>query len=175
VRNLSQNLKPAHLFTARNPKMKNKIIALVTLLSSMATIGMSMPASAQVVNQSSIGPSVLFGNGQSAIGIDSKFPLSDNFSLRPFIYFPNSGTDFGTALTYDITLRNTDSTLQITPFVGGSVDVNTGSNSVTTVSLVGGADLDLSESIRLKGSVIVPLSTDRGQGTGIAIGAGFRF
>jgi hypothetical protein len=159
--------------------MKKQIIAFFALLSSMATVGMTIPASAQsvpVVRQSSIGPSVLFGNGQSAIGIDSKFSLSDNLSLRPFVYFPNGGTDFGTALTYDITLRNNDSSLLITPFVGGSVDVNTGgASSVTTVSLVGGADLDLSESIRLKGSIIVPLSNDRGQGTGIAVGAGFRF
>jgi hypothetical protein len=155
--------------------MKKLIIASIALISSITSIGTSLPASAQVVGQSSIGPSVLFGNGQTAVGIDSKFSLSDNFSLRPFVYFPNGGTDFGTALTYDINLRNTDNTLQITPFVGGSVDVNTGGNSVTTVSLVGGADLDLSESIRLKGSLIVPLSTDRGQGTGIAVGAGFRF
>lgn len=158
--------------------MKKQIIAFAALLSSMATIGMTTPASAQsvpVVRQSSIGPSVLFGNGQTAVGIDSKFSLSDNISLRPFVYFPNNGTDFGTALTYDIALRNNDSSLLITPFVGGSVDVNTGGNSVTTVSLVGGADLDLSESIRLKGSIIVPLSNDRGQGTGIAVGAGFRF
>jgi hypothetical protein len=158
--------------------MKKQIIAFVALLSSIATIGMTTPASAQsvpVVRQSSIGPSVLFGNGQTAVGIDSKFSLSDNISLRPFVYFPNNGTDFGTALTYDIALRNNDSSLLITPFVGGSVDINSGGNSVTTVSLVGGADLDLSESIRLKGSIIVPLSNDRGQGTGIAVGAGFRF
>ncbi len=158
--------------------MKKQLIAFAALLSSIATIGMTTPASAQsvpVVRQSSIGPSVLFGNGQTAVGIDSKFSLSDNISLRPFVYFPNNGTDFGTALTYDIALRNNDSSLLITPFVGGSVDVNTGGNSVTTVSLVGGADLDLSESIRLKGSIIVPLSNDRGQGTGIAVGAGFRF
>lgn len=169
--------------------MKTKLIAFVALLSSILTVGMTTPASAQVeppsplppssppqVRQSSIGPSVLFGNGQTAIGVDSKFSLSDNISLRPFIYFPSNGTDFGTALTYDIPLRNNDSSLVITPFVGGSVDYNSSNgNNVTTVSLVGGADLDLSDSLRLKGSLIVPLSTDRGQGTGISVGAGFRF
>ncbi|NJR32916.1 MAG: hypothetical protein HC778_09095 [Chamaesiphon sp. CSU_1_12] len=169
--------------------MKTKLIAFVALLSSIVTFGMITPASAQVeppsplppssppqVRQSSIGPSVLFGNGQTAIGVDSKFSLSDNISLRPFIYFPSNGTDFGTALTYDIPLRNNDSSLVITPFVGGSVDYNSSNgNNVTTVSLVGGADVDLSDSLRLKGSLIVPLSTDRGQGTGISVGAGFRF
>ncbi len=156
--------------------MKKHIIALATILSSIAAFGMSTPASAQLVRQqNSVGPSILFGNGQTSIGIDSKFGISSNLSLRPFVYFPNSGTDFGTALTYDLPLVNTDSTLLITPFVGGSVDVNTGSNSVTTFSLVGGADLDLSDSLRLKASLIIPLSTDRGQTTGLAVGAGFRF
>ncbi|PSB58732.1 hypothetical protein [Chamaesiphon polymorphus] len=169
--------------------MKTKLIAFVALLSSIVTLGMTTPASAQIeppsplppssppqVRQSSIGPSVLFGNGQTAIGVDSKFSLSDNISLRPFIYFPSNGTDFGTALTYDIPLRNNDSSLVITPFVGGSVDYNSSNNTnVTTFSLVGGADVDLSDSLRLKGSLIVPLSTDRGQGTGFSVGAGFRF
>lgn len=156
--------------------MKKSIIALATILCSITTFGISRPASAQVASQSSIGPSVLFGNGQTAIGIDSKFGVSENLSLRPFVYFPNSSTDFGAALTYDLPLRNTSSTLAITPFVGGSVDYNTNSgNNVTTVSLVGGADLDLTDSLRLKASLIVPLSTDRGQSTGVAIGAGFRF
>jgi hypothetical protein len=168
--------------------MKTKLIAFVTLLSSIVTLGMTTPASAQVeppsplppspaqVRQSSIGPSILFGNGQTAIGVDSKFSISDNLSLRPFIYFPSNGTDFGTALTYDIPLSNNDSSLIITPFVGGSVDYNSGNNvNVTTFSLVGGADVDLSDSLRLKGSLIVPLSNDRGQGTGFSVSAGFRF
>jgi hypothetical protein len=153
--------------------MKKYIVSLVALLSSIATVGTSLPASAQV-GQSSIGPSVLFGNGQTSIGIDSKFGVSENLSLRPFIYFPNNGTSFGTSLTYDLPLRNTDSTLLITPFVGGSVAVNTGNNSVTTLGLVGGADFDLSDNLRLKASVVVPV-TDSNQGTGIAVGAGLRF
>ena len=153
--------------------MKNIVSA--TFLSAIAALGMSNSASAQVVGQSSIGPSVLFGNGQTAIGIDSKFGISENLSLRPFVYFANSGTDFGTALTYDLPLRNTDNNILITPFVGASIDVSTGGNSITTAGLVAGADLDLSDSLRLKASLIVPLSTDRGQTTGVTVGAGFRF
>jgi hypothetical protein len=157
-------------------KMKKSLIALFTIVCSMTTLGISRPASAQIATQSSIGPSVLFGNGQTTIGVDSKFGVSENLSLRPFIYFPNNGTQFGTALTYDLPLTNTASTLAITPFVGGAVDYNSGNNNnVTTVSLVGGADVDLTDSLRLKGSLIVPLSTDRGQSTGVAIGAGIRF
>ncbi|WP_373540995.1 hypothetical protein [Chamaesiphon sp.] len=154
--------------------MKNNII-LATCLSAIATLGVITPAKGQLLGQSSIGPSVLFGNGQTAIGIDSKFGISDNLSLRPFIYFASSGTDFGTALTYDFPLRNAENNIVITPFVGASIDVATGSNSITTGGLVAGADLDLSDSLRLKASLIVPLSTDRGQTTGVTVGAGFRF
>ncbi len=154
--------------------IKNNIL-LATFLSAIAAMSMTTPARGQLVGQSSVGPSILFGNGQAAIGIDSKLGISDNLSLRPFIYFANSGTDFGTALTYDFPLRNADTNILITPFVGASIDISTGSNSITTAGLVAGADLDLSDSLRLKASLILPLSTDRGQTTGVTVGAGFRF
>jgi hypothetical protein len=154
---------------------KHLIITLAFLCSAVATFGISKPANAQFA-QSSIGPSVEFGNGQTVFGIDSKFGIRENLSLRPFIYFPNGGTDFGTALTYDFNLRNSANTLQLTPFVGGSVDFNTGDGtSTTSFGLVGGVDLDLSDSLRLKGAIIVPLSNDQGQTTTVTVGAGLRF
>jgi opacity protein-like surface antigen len=163
--------------------MKQHIIALALLCSSIATFSMSKPANAQPSESSlaesrrwSIGPSAEFGNGQTVFGIDSKFGISNNLSLRPFVYFPSGGTNFGTALTYDITLSNNAETLQLTPFVGGSVDFNTGDgNSTTSFGLVGGVDLDLTDSLRLKGAVNVPLSNDRDRTTTFTVGAGLRF
>jgi hypothetical protein len=99
---------------------------------------------------------------------------SDYFK-KLIVYFASSGTDFGTAITYDFPFRRTDNNLLITPFVGASIDVNTGGNSITTAGLTGGADFDLSDSLRLKAAVIIPLSSDRGQTTGVTLGAGFRF
>jgi hypothetical protein len=156
--------------------MKKHIIALALLCSSVATFGMSKPASAQF-SQNSIGPSVGFGAGQTVFGVDSKFGISENLSLRPFVYFPNSGTKFGTALTYDLNLSNNNpDSLQLTPFVGGSVDFNTtNGNSITSFGLVGGVDLDLTDSIQLKGALIIPLNNDRGQSNTVTVGAGFRF
>jgi hypothetical protein len=156
--------------------MKKYLIALALLCSSLATFGMSKPASAQL-GQSSIGPSVEFGNGQTVFGVDSKFGISDNLSLRPFVYFPSGGTKYGTALTYDITLSNNANTLQLTPFVGGSVDLNTGdgNNNTTSFGLVGGVDLDLTDSLRLKGAVNVPLNNGQDRDTNITVGAGIRF
>ncbi len=155
--------------------MKKHIIALALLCSSFASLGMSKPANAQL-SQSSIGPSLEFGNGQTVFGVDSKFGISDNLSLRPFVYFPNSGTKFGTALTYDLPLTNNANTLQLTPFVGGSVDFNTGNgNSTTSFGLVGGVDLDLTDSLRLKGALNVPLNNGQDRDTTFTVGAGFRF
>jgi hypothetical protein len=159
--------------------MKKRIIALTLLCSSVATFGISKPASAQLSTEPlrwSIGPSVEFGNG-TAFGVDSKFGISNNLSLRPFVYFPDRGTKFGTALTYDLPLANTANTLQLTPFVGGSVDFNTGNgnNNTTSFGLVGGADLDLTDSLRLKGAINVPLNNGQNRDTTFTIGAGFRF
>jgi hypothetical protein len=155
--------------------MKKHIISLVLLSSSLATFGMSNPANAQP-SQSSIGPSVEFGNG-TAFGVDSKFGISNNLSLRPFVYFPDSGTKFGTALTYDLPLSNNARTLQLTPFVGGSVDFNTGNgnNNTTNFGLVGGVDLDLTDSLRLKGAVDVPISNGQDRSTTFTAGVGIRF
>ena len=55
--------------------MKKYLIALALLCSSVATFGMSKQASAQL-SQSSIGPSVEFGNGQTVFGADSKFGIT---------------------------------------------------------------------------------------------------
>jgi hypothetical protein len=159
----------------RQPKMNKNIAVLSVLCSSIAILCINAPARADV-GQNSIGPSIQIGGGNTNLGIDSKFGISDNISVRPFIYFPNGGTDFGTALTYDFNLKNTDAKLPITPFVGGSVDVNSNNGStLTTIGLVGGADFDITDTVRLKAAVIIPLDTSSGQATAVTLGAGYRF
>ena len=154
--------------------MKKNIVALVMLCSSVVALGMSDPAKAEM-GKNSIGPSVSIGGGTTAIGIDSKFGVSDNLSIRPFVYFPSNTTEFGSALTYDFNLTNTGNKVQITPFLGGAVNVATGSGvSATTISFVGGADFDVTDSIQLKASLDVPLSNN-GSVTTVNLGAGFRF
>lgn len=133
------------------------------------------PLAKPEVGKNTIGPSISLGGG-AAIGIDSKFGISENLSLRPFIYFGNGGTDFGTALTYEINLRNANGSNKFSPFIGGAVDIATGnSNSVTTASLVAGTEYELTDSIQLKAAINVPLTSSQGQSTDVTIGAGFRF
>jgi hypothetical protein len=155
--------------------MKKNIVALVMVCSSVVALGMSAPAKAEL-GTNTIGPSLKIGGGQTAIGIDSKFGLSDNLSLRPFIYFPSGNTSFGSALTYDFNLTNTGSRVQITPFLGGSVDIATGSgvSNSTTVGFVGGADFDVTDSVQLRAALGVPISSNNSS-TNVTLGAGFKF
>jgi hypothetical protein len=168
--------------------MNKNIIAFITICTSIAAVSIGAPARADSnlgTAQNTIGPSVGFGSGQTVFGADSKFAINDNVSLRPFVYFPSGGTDYGTAITYDIKLINASpnrrgrlifSDNPLTPFVGASVDVNTvGGKNITTPNFVAGADLALNESVQLKGQVVVPLNTDRGQATTVTVGAGLRF
>jgi hypothetical protein len=133
------------------------------------------PLAKSEVGKNTIGPSISLGGG-AAIGVDSRFGISENLSLRPFIYFGNGGTDFGTALTYDINLRTANSSNKFSPFIGGAVDIATGSNtSVTTASLVAGTEYELTDTIQLKAAINVPLTSSQGQSADVTIGAGFRF
>lgn len=154
--------------------MKKNIVALVVLCSSVMGLGIITPAQAQM-GRSTIGPSLAIGGGQTSVGIDSKFGVSDNVSVRPFVYFPSGGTFFGSALTYDFNLTNMGSRVQITPFLGGAVSIGTGGiNNSTTVGLVGGADFDVTDTIQLKASLNVPITSNNSYTT-VNLGAGLRF
>jgi hypothetical protein len=153
--------------------MKKHIVALVTICASVIALGMSAPARAE---KSVIGPSLAIGSGQTAIGIDAKFGVSENLSIRPAIYFPSGGTVFGASLTYDFDLSR-QSKVQITPFVGGGVLIASGNNgggSSTNAFFTGGADFGVTDSIDLKAALIVPFSSNNSS-TLVTLGAGFKF
>ncbi len=156
--------------------MKKNIVALVMLCSSVATLAMSAPARAGM-GSNSVGPSLLITNGTTSIGVDSKFGISDNISIRPSVYFPSGGTLFGASLTYDFDVSRS-SKLQITPYLGGGVLVgvanNRGGGSETLTFFTGGADFGISDSVDLKAALNVPLSSN-GSTTAVSIGAGFKF
>ena len=155
--------------------MKKNIVALVMLCSSIATLAMSAPARAGM-GSSSVGPSLLITNGTTSIGVDGKFGISDNISIRPAVYFPNGGTVFGAALTYDFDVSRS-SKLQITPYLGGGLSIisaNGGGGSLTQTFFTGGADFGISDSVDLKAALLVPLSSNNST-TGVTLGAGFKF
>ncbi len=155
--------------------MKKNIVALVMLCTSVAALGMSAPAKAEM-GKNTIGPSLSIGGGSTVLGIDSKFGVSENLSLRPFITFPSGGTTFGTSLTYDFDIaRNSNSRIQITPFVGGGVEVASGGGSNNTQAFfTGGADFGVTDTVELKAALEVPLSSNNSS-TSVTLGAGFKF
>jgi hypothetical protein len=150
-----------------------KILTALTIATSVLAVA-QVPAMAGGVGNNTIGPSVRLGNGNSVFGVDGKFGLADNISLRPYVAFPSGGTNFGTSLTYDFDLRR--SANPITPFIGAGIDIgssNNGGNSVTTGFAQVGADFNVSDQFALLGSVNIPFS---GNGsTNVTLGAGFRF
>jgi hypothetical protein len=155
--------------------MKKSLATLIAIGSTIAALGAISPAQAQM-GKNSIGPSLQFGNSSTTFGIDSKFGVNESLSIRPFIYFPSGGTLFGSGLTYDFNLQNSSNKVQITPYLGGAVEIANanGGGSTTTVAFVGGADFDVTESVQLRGGLFVPLSSN-GRATTFNIGAGFRF
>ncbi len=155
--------------------MKKNIVAVVVMLcASISALGMSAPAKAEM-GKNAIGPSLLLGNGNTTIGVDSKFGVNENLSLRPFVYFPSGATLFGSSLTYDFNIVS--SSAKITPFLGGGItfaSANNGGNSNTTVFLTGGADFAVTDSVELKAALDVPLSSNNSS-TNVRLGAGFQF
>jgi hypothetical protein len=155
--------------------MKKVLFALATACTAAA---ISAPAQAGGAGSSSIGPAVLFGNGNSAIGAEGKFGVSDNLSIRPLIFFPNGGTIYGGSLTYDFDLSSRGSgNSKISPFVGGGLLVesfNNGGNSTSVGYFTGGADFAVSDAIDLKAAIDIPFSGNNSS-TLFSVGAGFRF
>ncbi len=149
--------------------VKKILLSLAILLGSFSMV---RPAQAGM-GQNNIGPSVIFGSGETSIGVSARFAISDNFSIRPNIYFPASKTIFGAALTYDLQAPDTDR--KLIPYLGLGVRFNSGdsNNNVTTPYFTAGADYDLDSNIVLKGNVSVPFSSD-GATTTVAIGVGLR-
>lgn len=144
-------------------------LAIPTLI-----VAIGVMSSAQAQSNNTVGPSVLFNGGNTFFGVDSKFGITDNFSLRPVVYFGNGATLLGADLTYDFTLPKYS---KLTPFigVGGAIAFASGSNS-TVAAVVGGADFDISDTIQLKAALSFPVvSSNASNSTFLQLGAGLKF
>jgi len=154
--------------------MKKLSLLPAILMTLVATAVTQSPQAALAggIGNNYIAPSVTFGGGSSVFGIDSKFGIADNVSLRPYVAFPSGNTQFGTSITYDWDLRR--ASVPITPFVGLGLNLETGgSNNTTTGFAQLGADLNVSDSVALLGSVAIPFNNN--SSTSVTLGAGLRF
>ena len=154
--------------TLSKTTMKSLLLSLAILTSLFGTI---QPAQAEI-GRNDIGPSIIFGSGDTSLGVAAHLGISDNLSLRPNIYFEPSATVFGTAVTYDFQAIDTER--KLTPYAGLGVRFNSGNNNVTTAYFTGGADYNLDGSIVLKGNLSIPFSSN-GASTTVGLGAGLSF
>ena len=150
-------------------------IKLITIaLLSIATLTMTRPAQAQP-KPSQIGPSVSFGGGKSVFGLDARFPVSQNISIRPNLRFPSGGVVLGTSATYDFATYGMNG--QLEPYVGAGLNIYTGDNNNNGANVtgyaIGGADYALSDQFTLKGSVAIPFKSE--YFTDITLGVGYKF
>jgi hypothetical protein len=153
--------------------MKKNIITFLKLGSLVTALGVSAPAQAEM-SGNWIAPSLTSTSSGINYGIDSKFGITNNISIRPFAYFPSKGTTVGSALTYDLNLT-TRNRFRIDPFVGGYVSTTGGNNSQSVFGFVAGSDFPLSDGFALKAALHVPFNGGSNQNAGINLGAGIRF
>jgi hypothetical protein len=166
--------------------MNIKLITIAAL--SITTLGLASSAQAQQAparyrsytsapnRPIQIGPSVSFGGNSTVFGIDSRFPISQEFSLRPSVRFPTGGVAFGAAATYDFNLARS-SDRQLEPYVGAGFNVNTGDNTNNGANIsgyaIGGVDYSLTDQFALKGSVTFPFKPE--YATNFTVGLGYQY
>lgn len=151
--------------------MKKILLALAVLVAAVTQV----PGQANAgtgPGENYVGPALNFGNGQTTVGVNSKFGVSDNLSIRPFLSFPSQGTEFGASVTYDFDLSRSQT--DIKPFAGAGINFSSGSGvSDSTVFLQAGADFNISREFSINGSLNVPLRTNNS--TYLSLGGALRF
>jgi Opacity family porin protein len=138
-----------------------RILSALTV-AAIATVALQSSASA-APKKPYIGPQVEL-NGLTGFGAIGRFPLSDDFSLRPAVTIFNGGALITGTVSYDF-----DTKSPLTPYVGIGY-------SVLTISGFGGVgagftgqagvDYAISDSFDLNANL---------KFTGISVGAGFKF
>jgi hypothetical protein len=111
--------------------------------------------------------------GGTSFAIISKLGLTEVISVRPSILILR---DFATILlpvTYDLAPQQSFGDLQFSPYVGGGVAINTGSNSSVGPMITAGFDIPLSSRFTI--NVAANLAFLRTTDLGILVGVGYNF
>ena len=125
-----------------------------------------------------IGPALGFGNGTTAFGAVSRFPLSDSLSLRPSAVFGGGGTVIRVPITYDFIFGDKEPFERnpvVTFNIGGGIQYASGFNNSNDgqFGLLGtfGVDINLFEGI----AIVASYNTNFNNVNGTNIGLGFEF
>jgi hypothetical protein len=130
------------------------------------------------IPQNYVGPAIGIGNGSSAFGIISRFPFSENYSIRPSAVFGNKNTVIRVPLTYDFALGDKEPFERnplLTFHAGGGLQFSSrgGTGQGDKFGLLGtiGVDVNLYDGI----AILASYNTDFGEVNGTNIGLGFEF
>jgi hypothetical protein len=147
----------------------HKFLAFCVLFVTLGAIELTLPQAARAeYNDGYIGPSVTFGDGKTAIGINAKMRLGDRFSFRPY-WIPS--VRYGASLTYDF--RSGEPGAGIAPFVGFGWGVNTEKNPNSSGFVQAGLDANLSDKFTLFTSINIP--TSQQFSSSIVVGSSLKF
>jgi hypothetical protein len=111
--------------------------------------------------------------GGTSFAVISKLGLTETISVRPNVLILR---DFATILlpvTYDFAPQQPFGDFQFSPYLGGGVAINTGSNSSVGLLLTGGIDIPLSSTFTI--NVAANLAFLRTTDLGILVGIGYNF
>lgn len=111
--------------------------------------------------------------GGTSFAIISKLGLTEVISVRPSVLILR---DFATILlpvTYDLAPQQSFGDLQFSPYLGGGIAINTGSNSSVGPMLTAGLDIPLSSRFTI--NVAANLAFLRTTDLGILVGIGYNF
>jgi Outer membrane protein beta-barrel domain len=130
------------------------------------------------IPQNYVGPAIGFGNGSSAFGVISRFPFSENYSIRPSAVFGNNNTVIRVPITYDFALGDKEPFERnplLTFHAGGGVQFSSrgGTAQGDKFGLLGtiGVDINLYDGI----AIFASYNTDFADVNGTNIGLGFEF
>jgi outer membrane protein W len=154
---------------------------LSTLVATVLIIGAAqLPSKAEEDKKYSVGLSATFLGDTTGIGVNSRFSLSDNISIRPFISFLGSSGSTtlylaGASATYDFKQL----TPSLTPYGGigyGFLGVSDGTNTANLSSSIygeAGVDYSLANNFLINGNYKYFFAGD--DGGALSVSAGYRF
>jgi Outer membrane protein beta-barrel domain len=141
---------------------KSSILAVISSMATAAIVMCSVSSVSAQEKTSYVGPSIGFGSGDAVYGVNAKFKVADDISVRPFIQFGNRSagsvnatlTLYGASASYDFTLPQSE----FKPYAGVGYIGATASVSVPGANFSGsssgiyfevGSDYNISDTIAL--------------------------
>jgi len=111
--------------------------------------------------------------GGTSFAVISKLGLTDVISVRPNVLILSNFVTILVPVTYDFSPQQPFGDFQLSPYIGGGVAINTGSNSSVGPMITAGVDIPLSSMFTI--NVAANLAFLNNTNLGILVGIGYNF